>query len=240
MGSVARYRSSLKHPKLSARDPQTGQFVSVDSGGNVPGYDGSQLEVLHYRGTFRDNGIGNNDAYTLQDIAELEPAGGIGRSESAELLGLHVHEARAEVDQLGSPGTDGEAVRAGFEISRDEDPSALTQNRVQVDLSGNAFEGDSPSSNVLSRQVEVDDQDLLWFTLGRAERVADSTPDITGTHLYSHGPEHINFRDLAAVGPVFEASDDLHIHGRVNAVDLTNNWVADLLFTTVWKVDEIE
>lgn len=208
---------------MSARDPETGQFVS---GGQAASY--RDLDPQHYRGTFRDNDIGTNQAYSLADIASLEPAGGIDRTEEAELVALHIHQARAELDEA-TLGTAPDAVRAGFEISRDGDIGPLTQFRTEVDLSNQAFEGDAPTS-ALSRQIATEDPDVHWFTMLRADATGN------GRTTPRHGPEHINFRLLAGEGPVYRRSDEMHIHGRVNAVELQDNWVADLMFTAYWHV----
>lgn len=206
--------------------------MSVSRGGSTSGVDGSMASI-HYRGTFRDNGLGANEAYSLQDVAEVDL--GLGRDEEAELVALLVHECRAEIDEVGAWGNNGEALRAGFELSRDEDIGVLTQNRTEVDLSNNAFEGDTPT-NTLSRQIALDDPDILWFTLGRVQLTADSTGEITGIDQYTHGPEHVLYRDYFGAGPVFLASDDIHLHGRVNAISRDSNWVADLMFSAYFDV----
>jgi hypothetical protein len=191
------------------------------------------MASIHYRGTFRDNGHGANEATTIEDVAEVDL--GLGRDEEAELVALLIHEARTEIDQVGAWGNNGEALRAGFELSRDEDVGVLTQNRTEVDLSNNSFEGDAPT-NALSRQIALDDPDILWFSLGRCQLTADSTGEITGIDQYTHGPEHILYRDYFGSGPVFLSSDDLHLHGRVNSVSRDSNWVADIMYSAYFDV----
>lgn len=212
---------------MAGRDPETGQFVS--GGGRSGDASYRDFDSVHYRGTFRDNGAGNNAAYSMQSIAQIEPAGGLDRQEEAELVALHIHEARTEIDEA-TLTTAPEGLRSGFELSRDEDIGALTQFRTQVDLANNASEGDAPGSP-LSRQVQLSDPDILWFALGRVDATGN------GRTTYAHGEEHINYRALLGGGPVFRgASDELHLHGRLNNVDNESNWVSDIQFTTFWHV----
>lgn len=190
------------------------------------------METQTYRGTFRDNGIGANEAYTLQDVADLEAAGGLSRTEEAELMVLVIHQMRVEWDQAVT--TQAAGLRAGFELSRDEDPGPLTQNRTEVDLSNNAFEGDAPT-NALSRQVVATNPDVLWFALGKAE-VGANAEKFT---QHVHG-QVVPFRQWFGEGPMFNASDELHLHGRVNAINREVNWVADIQFTAYWEVSNVD
>lgn len=218
---------SPKPPKVSARDPETGQFVS---GGGVSGVQYRDHEIQAVRATFRDNGAGSNSAYSLQDVVEVEiPAD--RRREEAELVALLVHNARSEIDE--AEVTDGDGVRAGFEISRDEDIGPLTQFRTEVDLANNASEGDDPGTP-LSRQAILDDMDVLWFTMLRGEAGGGGRVNARG------GPWYLNYRELTGGGPVFSGGDSLHVHGRQNSIARASNWVADIQFTAVWSVTERE
>jgi len=185
----------------------------------------------HYRGTFRANSADPNDTATIQDVAELAPAGGIDRREEAELVALMVHHVHAETDPT-TLATAPDGGRLGFELSRDEDPGPLTQFRTEVDLQFNAREGNDLGTNVLSRQTWENNPDVIWYVLGRW----DSTGN--GRQNFRHGPEHIFYRDVSGTGPVFTSGDDLHIHGRVNLVNAEDNFVGDLQFTAVWDVRE--
>lgn len=187
------------------------------------------METQTYRGTFRDNGIGTDEAYTLQDVADLEPAGGLARTEEAELMVLVIHHMRVELDQAVT--TQDQGIRAGFELSRDEDPGPITQNRTEVDLSNNAFEGDAPST-ALSRQIAATNPDVLWFVLGKCTNRQPTMPSAFNTVL--------PFREWFGMGPVFNASDELHLHGRVNAINREVNWVADIQFTAYWEVSNVD
>lgn len=202
--------------------------MSVGRGGQ-DGIDRGNMETQVYRGTFRDNGIGANDSYTLQDVADLEPAGGIDRTEEAELAVLVIHHARTEWDQAVT--TQAAGLRSGFELSRDEDPGPITQNRTQVDLSNNAFEGDAPT-DALSRQVSTTDPDVLWFALMKAEVGANAEKG--GKTFVDNAV--IPFREWFGEGPVFRSSDELHLHGRVNVINREVNWVSDIMFTAYWDV----
>lgn len=207
--------------------------MSVSRGGSS-GIDSGLLST-HYRGTFRDNDHGPNEATTVLDVADLDL--GIGRDEQAELVALLVHECRTEIDQVGAWGNNGEALRAGFELSRSEDVGPLTQQRTEVDLSNNAYEGDAPTS-ALSRQIFVDDPDVLWFAHGRCQLTADSGGEVTGIDQFTTGHEHILYRDWFGQGPMFLSSDDLHLHGRVNSISRDSNWVADVMFSAYWDIME--
>lgn len=202
--------------------------MSVQRGGQA-GLDSSGLETQTYRGTFRDNGIGSNEAYSLQDVADLEPAGGISRTEEAELMALVIHHARTEWDQAVT--TQAAGLRSGFELSRDDDIGPLTQQRTEVDLSNNAYEGDTPSS-ALSRQVVDTDPDVLWFALMKAEVGANAEK---GGKTFVDG-QVLPFRQWFGEGPIFDSSDDLHLHGRVNVINREVNWVSDIMFTAYWDV----
>lgn len=185
-------------------------------------------EFQHVRGTFRDNDAGGNTAYSLQDVIEVDiPAD--RRREEAELVSLLVHNVRVEIDE--AEVTDGDGVRAGFEISRDEDLGPLTHNRTEVDLANNAYEGGSPGTP-LSRQAVLDDHDVLWFALLRGEGGGGGRVNARG------GPWYLNYRELTGGGPVFSGGDSLHVHGRTNSVSRASNWVADIQFSAVWDVHE--
>lgn len=205
--------------------------MSISRGG-TSGIDSGNLESQHLRATFRDNGIGANEAYTLQDVADLEPAGGIGRTEQAELLLLVVHIQRVEWDQAVT--TQAAGVRAGFEVSRDEDPGPLTQNRTEVDLSNNAFEGDAPT-DALSRQSGGTDPDVLYFAMCKAETGANA-------EKFTQYVENAQrpFREWFGQGPIFLASDEVHVHGRVNVINREVNWVAEIDMTMYWEVSDRE
>lgn len=210
---------------MSSRDPETGQFTS---GATAVEY--RDHEVQHVRATFRDNGIGSNDAYSLQDVVEVEPPAD-RRKEEAELVALLIHNVRAEIDAL--PGSNADGLRAGWEISRDEDIGPLTQFRNEVDLQQNAFEttGQGPQA-ALSRQIVLDDMDPLWFALLRTDGYPSSRDNQRA------GPFYIDYRKLTGGGPVFSGGDSVHFHGRVNAVGLDVNWVSDIQTSLVWSVTD--
>jgi hypothetical protein len=217
---------------MAHRDPETGQFVS--GGGAMHGQQYHDFTWQHYRGTFRDNDTGPNARYSLADIAVLEPAGGLDRNVEAELVALLVHNVRAEIDE--AEVTDGDGIRAGFELSRDGDLGPLGGYRTEVDLSDNAFEDDtySPTDAALSRQIITEDPDVLWFTMIRGEAGGGGRVNAT------HGPEHTHYRRDFGEGPLFRRGDELHLHGRQNSVARASNWVADIQFTACWDVHELE
>lgn len=218
---------SLKPKNLPGRDPSTGQFVS--GGGGAYGY--RDHEVQHVRATARDNDAGGNSAYTIEDVVEIDPPGD-RREEEAELVALNVHNVRAEIDEAENDSSSGNAIRAGWEISRDEDIGVLTQFRNEVDLSGNAIEGD-PAGSPLSRQIVLDDMDPLWFTLLRGQISASGSPWNAAL-----GPWYINYRALTGGGPKFSGGDSVHFHARQNSIGRTENWVSDISATLVWSVTD--
>jgi len=202
----------------------------------IDGIDCPEMEVQSFRATLRNNTAGVQDATTVQDVLEMEPAGGIKRTERAELLALVVHVARAEVDSTGDSNM---GIRGGWELSRDEDPEVLTQNRTQVDLSGNAYEGDDPGGDVLSRQVVSTNPDLLWATMLRADTTSNSNG--TTSQTPAADPETVlKYKDWFGNGPFFQASDEIHLHGRYNVIDYSGNFVNDIIASLYWKVEDCE
>ena len=218
--------------KLSARDPNTGQFVS---GGNAPaGLAYRDHEIQHVRATARDNNTGPNTAYTIQSVVEVDPPAD-RRQEEAELVALLVHNIRAEIDEAENTGDNGDAIRGGWEISRDEDIGALTQNRIEVNLEDHASEGNSPTPNALSRQIVLEDMDILWFAILRGQLSASGGPwNAEG------GPWYIDYRSLLGGGPKFSGGDSVHFHVRQNSISREENWVTDMSASLVWHVTDRE
>lgn len=162
---------------------------------------------------------------------EIEPPAD-RRQEEAELKHLNVHVLRAEIDEAENDGSSGDAIRIGFELSRNEDLGALTQNRVEVDLSANSYEGQDPGvGSPLSRQVVLDDSDVLWFGLLRGQISATGSP-----WNANRGPWYLNYDEMTGGGPIFSGGDSLHLHGRQNSISRNENWVGDISFTAVWEV----
>ena len=188
-------------------------------------------EAIHVRSTFRDNGLPSDGKMSIADVVEVDPPGD-RREEESELVALLVHNLRTEIDE--AEVTDGDAVRAGFEISRDEDIGSLTQYRTERDLSQNTLESDSISNagSALSRQTIQDDMDQLWFALLRGEAGGGGRVNARG------GPWYVDYRDMLGGGPVFSGGDSLHVHGRVNSIARASNWVTDIQFTTYWQVTD--
>jgi len=187
------------------------------------------MESQHARLTFRDNDIGANGQYTLHNLGELEPAGGISRTEEAELVVLVIHGMRVEWDQAVT--TQAAGLRAGFEISRDDQPGPLTEQRTVVYLSNIAYNGDAPGAAALSRQAITSDPDVLWFGMGKGEAGANAEK------FQAYFQNHIRpFRDWFGEGPVFLGSDELNVHSRVNVINREVNWVADIQFSAYWEV----
>lgn len=183
------------------------------------------------RATFRDNGAGANSAYTIQDVVELDPPAD-RREEEAELVALHVHNLRTEIDETINASADADDIRAGWEISRDEDVGPLTQFRQEVDLSGNAAEGVTAGGSPLSRQIVLDDADPLWFALLRGHFAAAEE----SKWIAHGGPWYINYRRLTGGGPIFSGGDSVHFHARQNSIARGENWVSDIQATLIWEV----
>lgn len=210
---------------MASRDPQTGQFVS--GSGTATNYRDHQGQ--HVRATFRDNGLPADGKMSIADIVEVTPPGD-RRQEEAELVALHVHNLRTEIDE--AEVTDGDGIRAGFEISRDEDIGSLTQYRTERDLSNNTLESDTVSNaaSALSRQTIQTDNDQLWFALLRGEAGGGGRVNARG------GPWYIDFRRTFGSGPIFTGGDAIHVHGRVNSIARASNWVTDVQFSLYWAV----
>ena len=187
--------------------------------------------MTHVRATFRDNGLPADGKMSIADIVEVDPPGD-RRTEESELVLLHVHNLRTEIDE--SQVADGDAIRAGFEISRDEDIGSLTQYRTERDLSNNTLESDSISNagSALSRQTIQEDNDQLFFALLRGEAGGGGRVNARG------GPWKYDFRRSLGSGPVFSGGDSLHVHGRVNSIARDANWVCDIQFSAYWAVRE--
>lgn len=215
---------SPKPQKVSARDPETGQFVSGVGGGTIY----RDHEVQHIRATARDNGSGPNAATSIEDVVEVDPPAD-RRQEEAEVVALNVHYIRAEID-IEEAIASGEGIRAGWEISRDEDLGPLTQFRNEVDISDNAVEGDDLSAQALSRQFIDDSNDVLWFSHVRGSAGGAGRVNALG------GPYYIDYRRMLGGGPVFTGGDTLHFHTRWNRVQNEENFVTDIGCSVYWDV----
>lgn len=197
-----------------------------------------------------DSKLDNSSDYDFEvwDVHSVEPAGGLDYNEVAELMGIRI--AATEVD-LHDPGTSHTArsvLTSEWEISSNSEATALIDTFQNfgsapfVDTDeGTGTTGDAVS---VMQGDEVDD-DVYYHTFQRTKpQVFDTTSGsgAGGSGPMTKGPELLDFHNQMDGGPVFDNSDEVYIHGGLDAESLGNNHLVLSMITGTlyWNVQEVD
>lgn len=184
---------------MAVRDPDTGQFVSVEEAG---GFD--NLDRQGFRAALN---LASGDPDIVQgNLAIIEPAGGLERGEIAELVAMYVN-------LLFEADTSGASRRADstLEVTRRAEPQLVIDNASGFESSGEI------DGQAVDFTLEDSYPGLVYLREMLAQSPVNDTTNGVGAGADMDRHEQlVNYRKEAGRGPVFDRDDLLNHFLRID------------------------
>lgn len=228
---------------MSARDPETGQFVGSD-GSDV---DYSDFEFQHFEVAQRsDPGGGQSiDDYASASFDPLASIGGLGNNEVAELVAFEL-EVALIADDTGPGNQDVATVGKmagvmGANLSTDSEGDLLRPDtNGNMDVNGLDSLGDTDGSDTsLNGEERVEGRRFQLFSAQCGVPFDDVNNSLGGNYQSESGHYDRNYRTLTGRGPVLDYSDEMVIVNRTQVGDTVIGVDAEIRGSLVWDVAEV-
>lgn len=219
---------------MAVRDPQTGRFVAGDD--LLPGVQHSYdaFDIQNVKVTMQGHQDLSSGNTLFEQFHSIEPLGGLGRNEVAELVALLRTYDVAPLAAGNAPGH----LQTQWELSFDSSAHYL----------GQADDGDevSDDDNVdsvtgLDREVadSVDVDVLAIMALGESSSYEDATNGTGGSGGPTSMTDHRLYRSWFGAGPTVDRHDELFYHAWLNTDGAASSRVT-IMDQYIWDVVEVD
>lgn len=227
---------------MSARDPETGQFVS---GNDMEGIEYADHEVQAISGVLTtDRGLDSDeDTATAEVFEQLNPVSerGIDSDQIAELVAMY----RKATIRYGNSGGQsfgnsffGEA-SLGVNISGEsEEFTSLSQNAPTAE-SQDITPGNEDANDFLFRVANINEPGILDGVSigGSVAFLGDNGEGGGGQQDYSE--RYVNFRDEFGSGPYVDRTDDLTLFEELEVNGSTSQCELEVSYILYWNTETV-
>lgn len=195
--------------------------MSVTGRGGKAGYSDleHQHEYVEIRTTADYDGTNTGeDDLTIPQLTVIEPLGGLGRDELAELVAV-VHETLI-TSRTSNAGTVPADTHAYFEVSLDPtiqasryDPEGNIQYTDEFQLDG---DGDGTDDTFIRTGPSLVDPDIMWTAEAQHFPASEDAPSGSGWGGFTtYDKTTLDFQDLLGGGPVLDRHNEVYFHGSL-------------------------
>lgn len=233
---------------MSARDPETGQFVASD--GSDADY--GDFDYQHVQYSHKERGA-NSGRSTMTETVDILPThGGLDSNEIAELVAIR-YEVHVFGDDFGDVADTAQGhldFRGVFGVDLGSVADQLQGNRTETTdlnkLSENigaqaALEVDDSADPVSSVFGHDRDEVFLPFSAGNDTPFSSDAGGVGGGGGSTHTMEGtLNFREMVGRGPVLDSADDIGWVSTLTKSQVSATAEGQVRMTLVWDTATVD